>query len=100
MSAPTARWALTGRVRARRADFAAQVAHTLCAKNAARRTGSRIVEVDPAYTSQTCHSCGYVAEENRESPSVFRCGRCGHTAHADVNAAQNILTRGWTNPSG
>ncbi|WP_047869996.1 RNA-guided endonuclease TnpB family protein [Nocardiopsis sp. RV163] len=142
----------TGRVRARRSDFAEQTAHTPCARNAlvvleelktknmtasvqgtthvpgvnvrrkaglnrailakgwhgftlacqnaARRTGTRIVEVDPAYTSQTCHSCGYVAPENRESRSIFQCGRCGRTAHADVNAAQNILTRGWTNPSG
>ncbi|WP_249351869.1 transposase [Nocardiopsis akebiae] len=73
---------------------------TLACQNAARRTGTRIVEVDPAYTSQTCHPCGYVAAESRESQSVFCCGRCGHTAHADVNAAQNILTRGWTDPSG
>ncbi|WP_435108724.1 helix-turn-helix domain-containing protein [Nocardiopsis synnemataformans] len=36
----------------------------------------------------------------RESQSVFHCGRCGHRAHADVNAAQNTLMRGWTNPSG
>ncbi|WP_223839524.1 zinc ribbon domain-containing protein [Nocardiopsis deserti] len=72
----------------------------LACQNAARRTGSRIVEANPAYTSQTCHSCGHVAPENRESQSVFQCGRCGHRTHADVNAAQNILARGWTNPSG
>ncbi|WP_017598971.1 RNA-guided endonuclease InsQ/TnpB family protein [Nocardiopsis lucentensis] len=139
---------LTGRVRARRADFSAQTASVLCTKNAvvvlerlnttnmtasargtmdapgrnvrakaglnrailakgwhgfklaclnaARRTGTRIVEVDPAYTSQTCNPCGHVAPENRESQSVFRCTSCGHTAHADVNAAQNTLSRGWT----
>ncbi|MCY9783967.1 RNA-guided endonuclease TnpB family protein [Nocardiopsis sp. EMB25] len=68
----------------------------LACLNAARRTGTRIVEVDPAYTSQTCNPCGHVAPENRESQSVFRCTSCGHTAHADVNAAQNTLSRGWT----
>jgi transposase len=141
--------ALTGRVRARRADFCAQTAAVLCSKNAvvvleklqtknmtasargtiqvpgrnvrakaglnrailakgwhgfklacenrARRTGTRIVQVDSAYTSQTCHPCGHVAAQSRESQSVFRCVACGHQANADVNAARNTLTRGWTN---
>ncbi|MDE3721203.1 zinc ribbon domain-containing protein [Nocardiopsis sp. N85] len=66
-------------------------------ENAARRTGTRIVQVDPAYTSQTCHPCGHVAAQNRESRSVFRRVACGHRANADVNAARNTLTRGWTN---
>ncbi|GAB2499857.1 RNA-guided endonuclease InsQ/TnpB family protein [Nocardiopsis aegyptia] len=51
-------------------------------------------------TSQSCNPCGHHAPDNRESPSVFRCGACGHTAHADVNAAKNTLTLGWASPSG
>jgi IS605 OrfB family transposase len=50
----------------------------------------RVEEIDPAYTSQTCHACGHCAAENRESQAVFRCRACGHTDHADVNAAKNI----------
>lgn len=53
-----------------------------------------IIEVNPAYTSQTCHACGHVARSNRQSQSGFECGSCGHQAHADVNAALNILAAG------
>ncbi|GAA4519909.1 hypothetical protein GCM10023191_096030 [Actinoallomurus oryzae] len=41
-------------------------------------------------TPQTCHACGHCAADNRESQAVFRCRACGHTDHADVNAAKNI----------
>ncbi|WEB43415.1 transposase [Streptomyces yunnanensis] len=60
--------------------------------SAARYTGTRVVKVNPAYTSQRCSACGFVAENNRESQAVFRCkaAGCGHTAHADVNAAITI----------
>ncbi|GAA1781949.1 transposase [Actinomadura chokoriensis] len=50
----------------------------------------RVTRVDPRYTSQTCHACGYRAPENRESQAVFGCTACGHRANADVNAARNI----------
>ncbi|MFI0368917.1 RNA-guided endonuclease InsQ/TnpB family protein [Actinomadura sp. 1N219] len=50
----------------------------------------RLVRVDPAYTSQTCHACGHRARDNRESQAVFRCVACGHRDNADVNAACNI----------
>ncbi|MEV0406126.1 transposase [Actinoallomurus sp. NPDC050550] len=50
----------------------------------------RVEKVNPAYTSQICHACGHCAAENRESQAVFRCRACGHTDHADVNAAKNI----------
>ncbi|MEV0398486.1 transposase [Actinoallomurus sp. NPDC050550] len=50
----------------------------------------RVEKINPAYTSQTCHACGHRAAENRESQAVFRCRACGHTDHADVNAAKNI----------
>lgn len=46
--------------------------------------------VDPAYTSQRCFECGHIEKSNRKSQSEFRCKACGHTAHADVNAAKNI----------
>ena len=49
--------------------------------------------VHPAYTSQTCHSCGHVDEKNRNGTD-FKCTACGHTDDADVNAALNILAFG------
>ena len=55
--------------------------------------GGRLVTVPAAYTSQTCHKCGHVASENRDSQAVFRCVECGYGANADVNAAMNILGR-------
>lgn len=49
-------------------------------------------EVNPAYTSQTCSSCGHVERGNR-SGDDFECRICGHIGHAGVNAAQNIRDR-------
>jgi IS605 OrfB family transposase len=60
----------------------------------AKRAGVAFVEVDPAYTSQTCHACGWVDKRNRRSQSEFECGRCGFVGHADHNAAINIAHRG------
>jgi putative transposase len=50
----------------------------------------RVERIDPAFTSQICNTCGYCASESRESQAVFCCRTCGHTDHADVNAAKNI----------
>ena len=50
----------------------------------------RVEKVNAAYTSQRCHACGYTAAESRESQARFGCRSCGHTAHADLNAARNI----------
>ena len=55
--------------------------------------GGRLVVVPAAYTSQTCHECGHVAKENRDSQAAFKCVECGYMANADVNAAMNILSR-------
>jgi putative transposase len=52
-----------------------------------------VVRVDPRNTSRTCAACGHTAAGNRESQAVFCCQDCGHQAHADTNAAVNILTR-------
>ena len=50
------------------------------------------IQVNPAYTSQTCPSCGYVARANRRS-TVFVCKFCGRSSHADVVGAVNLLRR-------
>jgi putative transposase len=60
----------------------------------AGQAGVAFVQVDPAYTSQTCHVCGYVDRKNRRSQASFMCGRCDFVGHADHNAALNIATRG------
>jgi putative transposase len=54
------------------------------------RFGITFVEVNPAYSSQTCSACGFVARTNRRSQSEFSCRACGHEVHADVNAARNL----------
>ncbi|GAA1996361.1 RNA-guided endonuclease TnpB family protein [Catenulispora subtropica] len=53
----------------------------------------RIVKVRAAYTSQTCSACGRVDPDSRKSQAEFACTVCGHTEHADVNAAKNIIDR-------
>ncbi len=55
--------------------------------------GGALVKVSPAYTSQTCSACGHVDPRNRKNQTKFLCIDCGHEAHADVNAALNILRR-------
>ncbi|HET9564372.1 MAG TPA: transposase [Mycobacterium sp.] len=60
----------------------------------ARQAGVALVEVDPAYTSQTCSVCGWVDRRNRRSQAQFKCVRCRFVGHADQNAAVNIAARG------
>lgn len=55
--------------------------------------GGSLVLVDPAYTSQACSECGIVDRESRKSQAAFVCQHCGFRAHADHNAAINILRR-------
>lgn len=66
----------------------------LALESAARYTGSTVVKVPAPYTSQTCSECRSVDPASRESQARFRCTRCGHTGHADVNAAKNVLAAG------
>ncbi|MGQ4465301.1 RNA-guided endonuclease InsQ/TnpB family protein [Streptomyces violaceoruber] len=66
----------------------------LALASVARYTGTRVVKVNPAYTSMSCHACGHTAPENRDSQAVFRCRACGHQDHADINAAKNIKAAG------
>ncbi len=56
------------------------------------------VKVNPRNTSRECHECGHISASNRESQAVFECTKCGHQAHADINAAKNILGRYLNQP--
>lgn len=53
------------------------------------KAAGRVERVNAAYTSQSCSRCGHCAPGNRDS-QAFRCQSCGHSDHADVNAAINI----------
>jgi putative transposase len=55
--------------------------------------GRTVIAVDPRNTSRTCAQCGHVSAGNRRG-AVFKCLACGHEAHADTNAAMNILRAG------
>ncbi len=54
--------------------------------------GSRREQVNPAYSSQMCPSCGYVHRDNRQG-DAFQCVRCKHADHADRVAAINLKAR-------
>ncbi len=59
----------------------------------AESAGRVVLAVKPHNTSRTCAHCGHCAAGNRRG-AVFRCQACGHQAHADINAAENILRAG------
>jgi predicted RNA-binding Zn-ribbon protein involved in translation (DUF1610 family) len=56
------------------------------------QTKAPCIVVNPAYTSQACPSCGFVARANRRG-TRFVCRSCGRTSHADVVGAINLLRR-------
>lgn len=51
--------------------------------------GISVEYVDPRYTSQKCSCCG-VTDKKSRNRSRYHCLSCGHTDHADINAAKNI----------
>ena len=53
-----------------------------------------LIRVPARNTSRTCAECGHVDEDNRKEQAHFQCLACGHTDHADINAARNILDLG------
>lgn len=65
----------------------------------ALRHGSKFIEVNEAYTSQTCSACGSRPEGRPRGIAglevrQWECGDCGATHDRDVNAALNIARLG------
>ena len=59
------------------------------------RSGSQVVNVDPAYTSQTCPKCGFVSRSNRDKKlHRFQCKSCGYRSNDDRVAAMNLHFKG------
>jgi putative transposase len=58
----------------------------------AEEAARSIVEVDAAFSSQTCSQCRHVARESRRRRR-FACVACEYRTHADVNAALVIRWR-------
>ncbi|MDI3208321.1 transposase [Pseudarthrobacter sp. AL07] len=59
----------------------------------AESAGREFIQVEPAYSSQTCRKCGHTESANRNGKD-FLCLSCGHRDDADINAAINILRAG------
>jgi putative transposase len=53
---------------------------------------AKIEEVNPAYSSQRCPSCGHVSRGNRDGIK-FHCQHCGRKGHSDVVGGMNLLGR-------
>ena len=51
--------------------------------------GVLVRKVNPTYTSQRCSVCGWTRKSNRKG-RLFKCGKCGFTFDADLNASKNI----------
>jgi len=61
--------------------------------------GVSVILVEPAYTSQTCPSCGFMHASNRPDRDSFVCGSCGFAGPADHVAAVNIAARAACQPA-
>ncbi len=66
---------------------------TSCLSYKAASAGRRYIEVNPAYTSQTCSRCGH-RQKMPLADRVYRCPCCHLAFSRDHNAAINILALG------
>lgn len=58
----------------------------------AESANREVITVNPAYTSQDCHNCGYRARK-KLSERWHNCPMCSASLDRDTNAAINILNR-------
>jgi putative transposase len=62
------------------------------ARSKAEEAGSKVVLVNPKYTSQTCSRCGLIVKKEL-SERIHSC-ECGLVMDRDLNASINILRLG------
>jgi len=61
----------------------------------AQRYGSKVIEVNPSYTSQTCPMCGHIDRNSRDKKHhIFHCTNCGYESNDDRIAAMNLHAKG------
>lgn len=61
------------------------------------QAGVKLIAVNPAYTSQTCHKCLHihpVRGKSYRSDKRFKCGSCGWHGDADLNGSMMIKLLG------
>lgn len=64
-------------------------------KDKAISYGSKVFEVNEAYTSKTCSNCGYIKMDLSNS-NIYNCNSCNISIGRDINAAKNIMLRLFT----
>lgn len=64
-------------------------------KYKATQAGHTVIEVNPAYTSQTCPKCGHVSKDSRNRKlHLFECKNCHYRSNDDRVAAMNLQHKG------
>lgn len=57
--------------------------------------GDFVINVNPAYTSQTCSKCGHIEKSNRNKKlHIFCCKNCGYKSNDDRIGAMNLYRMG------
>lgn len=56
---------------------------------------SKVIKVDPHYTSQCCPMCGHIDKSNRNKKiHLFKCKTCGYSSNDDRIGAMNLYRKG------
>ena len=57
--------------------------------------GSKVIYVDPRYTSQMCPKCGHIEKTNRDKKNhMFCCKNCNYKSNDDRIGAMNLWRKG------
>ena len=58
-----------------------------------KRLGAQVWKLNALNSSRECAACAHTEAGNRKG-TLFLCKSCAHRAHADVNAAEVLTSRG------